>query len=394
MLQEDLATYTLDQTLGAELQVFVTIKGFNQAAIVQKIMERKGEKSLGLTASDNASQRRYSTGKILMTDLDRGCFDDALLLVGAPSIDCLEPYHVAVKEPCLAYTAGPEFKLMDLRLGQTHTFTNEWMAYLHTVDFSADGQHMLTISTGFDTIQEVDLRSNQCSWEWNAWDYGFTYSPRIQAHFVRTHQQAAQIRAIEPRAKVTVIDDPTLWPREGLPTQETPLNLNGVFYGLHDQILATAYHRPELFVIERSGDYRLINLDLHHPHSFLPIAIPGHTGYMVTNTGAGQLFLLDEDFQVVRKIDVTALPANAAQKHSFGEWVQTVSLLDAQRGYFAAVDALRAGIHLIDVPNRRRRFIANPPHWTIQTLTRIPEAMVTGVAEQMGNEPLRVAQYA
>lgn len=386
MLQEALSTYALDQTLGADLQVCVTIKGFNQLAIVRKIMERKGQKSLGLTANDNASQRRYSTGKILFTNLDRVRFDDGMLVADAPHIDCLEPYHVAVKDQCLAYTAGPEFKVMDLRLGQTHTFTNEWMAYLHTVDFSADGQHMLTISTGFDTIQEVDLRSQQRSWEWNAWDQGFTYSPRTQAHFVRSDQQAAEVRAIEPEANVTVIADPTLWPREGLPTHETPLNLNGVFYGPHGQILATAYHRPELFVIERSGDYRLINLDLCHPHSFLPISIPGHTGYMVANTGAGQLLLLNDTFQVVRKIDVADLPANDTKKCDFGEWLQTISLLDAQRGYFAAVDALREGIHLIDVPNQRRRFIATPPHWTIQTLTRIPTAIATDVAQQMLQE--------
>lgn len=385
MIQEDLSTYAFDKELGAGLHVFVTIKGFNQLAIVQKIMQRKGQKSLGLTASDNVSERRYSTGKILLTDLDRCCLDESMLAANAQSIDCLEPYHVAIQDPCFAHTAGPEFKVIDLRLGQTHTFSNEWMAYLHTLDFSADGQQMLIVSTGFDTIQEVDLGSNQRCWEWNAWDHGFTYSPPIQSHFVRTPEQATKLKETDPTTKVTIIDDPTLWPREGLPTQETPLNLNGVFYGLHGQILATAYHRPELFVIERSGDCRLINLDLCHPHSFLPITIPGHTGYMVANTGAGQILLLDESFQVVHKIDVASLPADESKKGGFGEWLQTVSLLDAQRGYFAAVDALRDGIHIIDVPNRRRRFIANPPHWTIQTLTRIPDATVTEVAKHVSN---------
>lgn len=97
-----------------------------------------------------------------------------------------------------------------------------------------------------------------------------------------------------------------------------------------------------------------------------------------------QILLLNETFQIVQQIDVATLPADASKKRGFGEWVQTVSLLDAQRGYFAAVDALREGIHLIDVPNRRRRFLATPPQWTIQTLTRIPAAMVTTVAKQHG----------
>lgn len=376
MIEELLSAYTLDKELGADLHLFVTIKGFNQLAIVRKIIERKGQKSFGLSASSDANKRRYSTGQILLTDLNRCRFDDAIFETGRQSITCLEPYHLAIHEQRIAVTAGYEFKVVDLRLGQSRTYTNDWMAYLHTLDFSADGDQMLTVSTGFDTIQEIDLRSNQVSWEWNAWDHGFTYSPRTKTHVVRTQKQAAKLRKGSPGTHLTLIDDPTRLPKEGLPTQETPLNLNGVFYGRQGEILATAYHRPELFVIERSGDYRLINLDLCHPHSFLPITIPGHSGYMVANTGSGQLLLLDDAFQIVHKIDVSSLPADESKKRGFGEWLQTVSLLDAKRGYFAAVDALRDGIHLIDLPNRRRRFIANPPHWTIQSLTRIPDSML------------------
>ena len=161
MIEEAISTYTIDQELGVGMPVFVTIKGFNQLAIVQKIIERKGQKSLGLTANDNASQRRYSSGKILLTDLDRNDFNDAMLVDKEQCIDCLEPFHITTRDQCLAFTAGPEFKLIDLTIGQARTFTNEWMAYLHTLDFSSDGQHMLTVSTGFDTIQEIDLHSKR-----------------------------------------------------------------------------------------------------------------------------------------------------------------------------------------------------------------------------------------
>ena len=382
MIHEAVATYTYDRTLGADLQVIVSIKGFNQLAIVQKIIERKGQKSFGLTANENASTRRYSTGKLLLTDLDRAGFDETLL-TDAPSIDCLEPYHVAIQGQQMAYTAGPQFTLIDLQSGQTRTFTNEWMAYLHTVDFAADGRHVLTVSTGFDTIQEIDLHTKQRGWEWNAWDQGFTYCSRIQAHFVRNQRQAAHLRQCDPHARVTVIDDPALLPREGLSTQETPLNLNGVFYGPQGQLLATAYHRPELFVIERSGAYQLVDLGLCHPHSFLPLTVPGGSAYMVANTGAGQLLFLDESLVVERIIDLSTLPASESKKRGFGEWLQTVSILDAQRGYFAVVDALRDGIHLLDIPNQRRRFMATPPHWTIQTLTPVPAPLVTSIAQAM-----------
>lgn len=374
-----LSDFTISDALGRNLYAFVTIKGFNQLAIVKKIIERKGKKSLGLTAASNASERRYATGNILLTTLDQERLDETTLADSVQRIDCLEPYHVAINGRSIAYTAGPQFKWRDYRSNQAQTFTNEWMAYLHTVDFSADGRRILTVSTGFDTIQEIDLATGQVCWEWNAWDHGFTYSPRIDTHFVRSEAHAASLQNGNPAHNVTVIDDPSQLPREGLPTQATPLNLNGVFYGRSNQILATAYHRPELFVIERNGRVRLINRQLAHPHSFRPLTIPDHNGYMVANTGAGQLLLLDETFAVVTKVDVSTLPADASKKQGFGEWLQTVSVLYPQRGLFAAVDALRNGIHLIDLPNRRRRFITNPPHWTIQTVICIPARLLAEI---------------
>lgn len=374
MIEEFLSEFSVDSSLASTFNACVTIKGFNQLAIVQKIIERKGKKNLGLTSVDDVKKRSYSNGKILVTDLARSKLDEAMLFESNTVIDCIEPYHVAINEASLAYTDGYRFQKIDLQSGNTQAFTNEWMAYLHTVDFSADGRRMLLVSTGFDTIQEVELDSGELCWEWNGWDHGFTYSSQTETHFVRTVEHAAQIKRTEPTANVIIVDEPTNFPKEGLPTQATPLNLNGVFYGHDGQIIATAYHHPEIFIIDRSGDARLIDLGLSHPHSFRPVTIAGNPGYMVANTGEGFFLLLDEQFEIVKKIDTSTLPADDAKKQGFGEWMQTVSLVDEQ-GIFASVDALRDGIHLIDIVNRRRRFIANPPHWTIQTVTRIPDGL-------------------
>lgn len=393
-IRENVADYQIDDELGSTALVYLTIKGFNQQAIVDKIIERKGKKSLGLTAVDDTRKRRYSAGRILFTHLGIDAFTDELLGT-ADSIESVEPYHLASAGDLLAYTAGDRLGVVGPD-GPT-TVTNDWMAYLHTADFSADRQRVLVVSTGFDTIQELDLTggSGEPVWEWNGWDHGFTWSQTAERHYVRSEQQAAEIRRADADAEVVVVADPLDFPREGLATQETPLNLNGVFYGPvgpegRQRVLATGYHRPELFVIDRSADgdaFALHDLGLSHPHSFRAVssdAIDMDTAaafdfsyhYMVSNTGGGELLLLDDEFAVSARVDFSDLPADAAKRAGFGEWLQTASFLDEGTGLVAAVDALRNGVHLVDLVGRRRRFIPNPPNWTIQTCASIAPAQV------------------
>ncbi|MEM8925921.1 MAG: hypothetical protein AAGD35_20645 [Actinomycetota bacterium] len=372
-MTDDVAEYTVDPELGRDASVYITIKGFNQQAIVRKIIERKGKKTLGLTAADDASKRRYSTGRIVFTTLDMDALDDEQLDAFA-GIECVEPYHLAVDGGQIAYTAGDRFELIGAE--GRRSYTNPWMAYLHTVDFSADGGRVLTVSTGFDTVQEIDLVSGDIIREWNAWDHGYTYAERVDTHFVRSSSQAETIAAEHPGATVVVVD-PAEWPREGLATQQTPLNMNGVFYDGDGRILATGYHRPELFVIDDT-DHTATDLGLSHPHSFRSLRGAFHRGYMVANTGGGQLILVDTDMRPSRVVDLGNLPADAEKKAGFGEWLQTVAPLDADAGLFLAVDALRSGIHVLDVAGRRRRFIPNPENWTLQTVA--PMAPSTAAA--------------
>jgi hypothetical protein len=122
-----------------------------------------------------------------------------------------------------------------------------------------------------------------------------------------------------------------------------------------------------LFVIDRDGSHERHDLGLTNPHSFRPHG----DGYMVADTGSGRLLLLDQDFAVGSGIDVSRLPADQEKKDGFGEWMQTASPL-GDDGLFATVDALRDGVHIIDIPGRRRRFISNPREWTIQAVIDAP----------------------
>jgi hypothetical protein len=361
----DVSTFQYDDSLGRRLNAFVVVKGFNQLAIVAKIIRRKGNKSYGLTSVDRVSQRRYSDGHIAFTSLDTDEFGEDTLEL---ALDSTEPFEIDLHDGQLIHTAGPGFVRYDLDEDEREAFEQPWMSYLHTIEFSEDGERILTASTGLDTILEIELATGKILWQWNAWDHGFNYVKANKSYVSRDPAQAAALQAEHPDAKVRLIEDPLSLPREGLATNRTPMNLNGVHYGRDGAIIATGFHRSEAFVVQRDGSFEQRELGLSHPHSLRLLG----GGYQVASTGQGRLLLLDADFQPHTIVDLANLLADPEKRAGFGEWLQTASLLDEERMLFAAVDALRDGVHILDLKRQRRRFISNPPEWTIQAVIDAP----------------------
>jgi hypothetical protein len=373
----DVSTFQYDDSLGRRLNAFVVIKGFNQLAIVDKIIRRKGNKSYGLTSVDRVSQRRYSDGHIAFTSLDTDTFGEHTLELALVST---EPFEIDLHEGQLACTAGPGFELYDLDEQVSQAFSQPWMSYLHSIEFSPDGQRILAASTGLDSILEIELDTGKITWQWNAWDHGFNYVKANKGYVSRDPAQAAALRAAHPDAKVRLIEDPLSLPREGLATNRTPMNLNGAHYGREGAIIATGFHRSEAFVIQRDGSFVQHELGLSHPHSLRLLG----DGYQVASTGQGRLLLLDAGFQPRTVVDLGKLPADSDKRAGFGDWLQTVSILDEERLLFAAVDALRDGVHILDLKRQRRRFISNPPEWTIQAVIDAPIEEDEFPAERQG----------
>jgi hypothetical protein len=374
---ENLLDYSYDETVGRQLNVLIVIKGFNQLAIIKKIIERKKSRNYSLTAANNISQRIYYRGTIVETCLDRNNFSSTILNEKKIKINCLEPYSISIKHNKFAYIGANQVFIIDLVAGQTYTLTNEWMAFLHTVEFSRDDKNVLLASSGFDIILEINIHSAKVLWEWNSWDQGFNYSKLTNTYVTRNRSQLREIEQNNKGSKIIFVKTPKDYPIGGIPTEQCPARINGASYDENEIVLATSYHRPELFIIQKNNDsFQTVDLGLSHPHGFIRVKLPYHDGYMVTNTGAGEFLLVDKTFNVVNKLVFSSLSASATKEQGFGEWIQNVTLLDPQKGIFAAVDSLRGGIHIIDFLNKRRRFINNPPEWTIQTLISISKEMI------------------
>ena len=91
----DVAQFQEDPHPGADLSAFVIVKGFHQLDIVTKIIERRGDRSYGLTSADKAEKRRYSNGVIFATTLNTDSFAKETCLESNPSFSCDEPFAMS-----------------------------------------------------------------------------------------------------------------------------------------------------------------------------------------------------------------------------------------------------------------------------------------------------------
>jgi hypothetical protein len=376
--EQDLLDFSVDDRLGRSQQVFLLIKGFDQQRVVEKIIQRKGNREFGLTSAENPAERKYSTGSIVMASLDCNCFSSDTLAKSDFRIECVEPFGVAFSVDTLAYTSGSELRLVNVKTNSRRIISHDWLSFAHTVEYSADGSSLLTSSAGFDTVLEFNVDSGAVEWEWNAWDHGFNRVRSSGAYVTRSKREASRLR--DQGYRVTYVRDPLDWSPEGIPTRDAPSRLNGASYDTDDGILLTSYHGPELLIVARDGTCISRDLGLLYPHGLKRSRVPGHDGYWVTNSGAGELLFLDQALNVTHKLSFSSLPADKRKARGFGEWIQTVDVLDAATGLFAAVDALRSGIHILDFQAQTRRFIPYPTPWRLHAAVGVPEYLGLGLA--------------
>jgi hypothetical protein len=364
----DISLFKYAEDLTNDLEIILIIKGFNQLAITEKIIARKGDRSHGLTAIDNAALRKYSSGVIARLALSSSSITEQHLDSAIWRVDCLEPFDADICNSTFAFATGSEVQI-GREMSDVRIIKYDWMSFIHTVEFSEDCSNILISSAGFDTIIECNLETGEAIWEWNAWDHGFNQSATEMKFITRRPKEASVFAKQYGENNVLYVRNPADLPAEGIATSLSPVRINGASYGMNNTILATCYHRPELFLIYRDGSFKTVDLELKHPHSFQQVRFNGKGRYWVTDSGHGRILILNDDFTIIESLDFTNLSADEMKRKTFGEWIQTSSLLHlVDRDISISVDTLRSGLHIVDITNKQRKFIKYPQDWTVQTV--------------------------
>lgn len=371
---EDLATFRHDFHLGRDLRIIATIKNCFQVDKNSRQEAQRARQNPEIHGREKVRPFYYGLVAAYSLERDQFTWD---LADAEWSFSSLEPYCIDIFGNLIALCGGNYVELLDMDSGVKRSFQHPWLRQAHSVQFSGDGRRLLVSSSGFDAIFEFDVASGETCWEWFAWDNGFDQS-RLGEYYVRTSERAAELTA--QGHKVVLVDDPSQH-ELGIPTRFCPVHINGAFYDRDENVLMTMFQQGAAIHVDKAtGETTNIASGLVNPHKFHPRS---GGGYYVADTRRGELQLLDDSFQVERRISLREAPGDV-RSASLTEFLQSVSELDD--GLFACVDIHRSTLWLIDVNARRYRGVKFPREWSVHdvALNHCSPAMKDLVSKTFG----------
>lgn len=240
------------------------------------------------------------------------------------------------------------------------TFTHPYFAFLHSVTLDRNAGHMLVTSSGYDAILELDIRTKQESWRWFGWDHGF--NPNDEGvYYANSPEKADSLREQGHTAEYI---DPDDYSEQGLLTATRTTHPNVALYNPYtsESTIVACLGYGQVVEIDRStSEHRVVlSADVPVLHGLMPY----RDGWIVTNTCAGELWVLGRDFDLLQRYDFRGLPGKPPEVGA-GEWLQHVTPL--AEGRFVALDANR-GIIIVDVAAARYEILHPDPNWCIQDL--------------------------
>lgn len=371
---EDLAIFRHDFHLGRDLRIIATVKNCFQ---VDKNIRQEAQRARQNPEIHGREKvRPFYYGLVAAYSLahDKFTWD---LADAEWSFSSLEPYCIDIFDNLMALCGGNYVEILDMGSGMKRSFTHPWLRQAHSVQFSQDGRRLLVSSSGFDAIFEFDVATGKTCWEWFAWDNGLDRS-RMGEHYVRTREKAEELAA--QGQKVVLVDDPSQY-ELGIPTRFCPVHINGAFYDREENVLVTLFQQGAAIRVDKAtGKTTDIATGLVNPHKLHPRSAGG---YYVADTRRGELLLLDDSYQVERRISLSTAPGEV-RSPTLTEFLQSVS--EVEDGLFACVDIHRSTLWLIDVNARRYRNVSFPREWSVHdiTLNPCPPAMKELISKTFG----------
>lgn len=355
-IAEDLGSFRHDFHLGRNLRIIATVKNCFQ---VDKNVRQEAQRArLNPEIHGREKVRPFYYGLVAAYSLSHDQFTWDLA-DAEWSFSSLEPYCIDIFDNLMALCGGNYVEIVDMGSGVKRALQHPWLRQAHSVQFSKDGRRLLVSSSGFDAVFEFDVATGKTCWEWFAWDNGLDQS-RLGEYYVRTRERAKELEA--QGHKVVLVDDPAQH-ELGIPTRFCPVHINGAFYDREENVLVTLFQQGAAIRVDKAtGKTADIASGLLNPHKLHPRS---QGGYYVADTRRGELLLLDDGFQVERRISLRAAPGEV-RSATLTEFLQSVSELDD--GLFACVDIHRSTLWLIDVNARRYRGVTFPREWSVHDI--------------------------
>lgn len=375
----DVADFADCPELGRDAEVTILVKWTNQSyhdENLRAMFTPDWDAVAGISRTNTWRHRnQYYGGLIVQASLGADYLDSASAHL---AVTALQPTGVDSRsDGTTAFACADKllFAPDDNPAHTTKTVADPAFARLHAVEFSPSEQRLLTASSSLDLLHELDTQGN-IIWTFDAWQDTPYNTNQLGQQFVRRASMAAG-RAVlsnpDPielkddknlRGAICVIDDPEAYNNLGLPTNLTPVFINGASYAPDGQILTTSFHRGEAWTINRtSHQITAIAKNMGSPHGLQ--YNPDTHGYLVSDTLHERARFIDPDLEREVSMDLSALGDRKAGLERV-KWLQYTTRLAAN--LYCAVVAPRQRVTLFDPVHRLRRDIPFDHEWGIQLI--------------------------
>ena len=274
----DISKFRRDSSFYGEIHLLLTVKSFDLEAIRKRYIKSRQNVS---SRVGSVERRKISIGGIVKLTIHKGVLSQDEILTKIPEprgIDSFNDLIAISSENMVFIISGTDIK----------EISNPWFSYIHTVNFNRKSKERILISSsGYDAIFEYDLNTKNKTYEWFAWENGFShgYDPQTGNKFYLTRKEEDYLRYKELGEECIFIADPV---NQILPTAKRSAFINSVVYDLenHKDIIATFFHIGAVFSISKTSNKTTKRLDgLKSPHGGRKYG----NGYLGTSTSGGMV---------------------------------------------------------------------------------------------------------
>ena len=341
-----LETFDDDAAFFGQTELLVAVKSFDLAAIRKRYLESRQRSKAG-----SVERRAPAPGGLVYMRIENGVMQQQEIVARFTEVR-----GVDFQQPNIAVSSENKIYVFDSENAHPTRIRHPWLSYIHTVKLSSDNKKCLVSSSGLDSILEFELGSGDCLWHWLAWEHGLNQAenPKTGETFLLTRDKDESQRLTKAGKKHQFIEDPG---EQHLPTAQRAAFINSAEYTADGTVLATLFHKGEVIEIEqRSGAFTTVLDGLSKPHGGMPYK----SGYLVTNTGGGNVQMKTPDTHTV--FDFTKLPGKAAAVKDL-EWLQSSHI---KRNTVVTIDSNRTSFVFFDAEQKKRCMVAFDKNWAVQ----------------------------
>ena len=272
-----------------------------------------------------------------------------------------EPRHIIrLTENQLALTDVNGVNLIDDRGVVSDRLSDELYAFLHSIDHhGVDRDRVLVCSSGYDAVIETNLRNGQRRFLWSAWEHGF--NPDEDGNWLSLTER--HYVSLKSEGKAAVLITPSEYGEQGIDTKYRSAHPNVAVYNPYTDFMSMIVsigHGGTLYEVDLRDFSTSLVLDQldEMPHGLLPF----DGGWVITNTTAGEIWILEKDLTPKEIISLRELPGKPPGLCDI-EWVQNTKI--TPEGVFLSLDANR-GLIAFDLKHQAYQVFQPDPKWCLQ----------------------------